>query len=91
MQLSKLSQRLVLLLVVASVASSCSFIKKKPEKSNTTGWNYNDKNYGNFNVTKPKDIKTAPGLVFVQGGTFTMGQLPKISWAIGQRSPSCNG
>jgi sulfatase modifying factor 1 len=24
-------------------------------------------------VVKPKDIKTAPGLVFVQGGTFTMG------------------
>jgi len=73
MQLSRISQNIVLLLVVAGFASSCSFFKKKPEKSNTTGWNYNDKNYGNFNVVNPKDIPTAPGLVFVQGGTFTMG------------------
>jgi gliding motility-associated lipoprotein GldJ len=48
--------------------------KKKAEKSTATGWNYNDKNQGNFYVAKPQDIKTAPGLVFVQGGTFTMGQ-----------------
>ncbi|TAF49802.1 MAG: gliding motility lipoprotein GldJ, partial [Sphingobacteriia bacterium] len=32
-----------------------------------------DKNYGNITKANPKDIKTAPGLVFVQGGTFTMG------------------
>jgi gliding motility-associated lipoprotein GldJ len=43
------------------------------KKSAVTGWNYNDKTMGNFNVMKPKDINTAPGLVFVQGGTFTMG------------------
>jgi gliding motility-associated lipoprotein GldJ len=46
--------------------------KKKP-KSDMTGWNYNDKNMGGFNVAKPKDVKVGPGLVFVQGGTFTMG------------------
>ena len=44
------------------------------QKSSVTGWKYNDKTQGGFNVVKPKDIKTAPGLVFVQGGTFTMGQ-----------------
>lgn len=62
-----------MLLVVAGLATSCSLVKKKHDKSTATGWNYNDKNYGNFNVVKPKDIPTAPGLVFVQGGTFTMG------------------
>jgi gliding motility-associated lipoprotein GldJ len=56
--------------VAGLMVSSC---KKKMEKSPTTGWNYNDKSMGNFNVAKPKDIKTAPGLIFVQGGTFTMG------------------
>ena len=53
--------------------SACKVFSKKPEKSAVTGWNYNDKTMGNFNVMKPKDINTAPGLVFVQGGTFTMG------------------
>jgi gliding motility-associated lipoprotein GldJ len=56
--------------------SSCKnglFNKNKHEQSTATGWNYNDKDQGGFYVPKPKDIKTAPGLVFVQGGTFTMG------------------
>src|SRR4249920_2601087 len=47
--------------------------KKKPEHSDATGWNYNDKNQGGYYVFKAKDFKTGPGLVFVQGGTFTMG------------------
>ncbi|MFL9482438.1 SUMF1/EgtB/PvdO family nonheme iron enzyme [Chitinophagaceae bacterium LWZ2-11] len=63
----------VLLLAAAGSIASCNIFKKKKEQSTVTGWNYNDKTQGNFNVAKPKDIKTAPGLVFVQGGTFTMG------------------
>src|ERR1043165_6976059 len=47
---------------------------KKGGKSEVTGWNYNDKNMGGFSVAKAKDQNTGPGLVFVQGGTFTMGQ-----------------
>ena len=38
-----------------------------------TGWNYNDKNMGGFNQSPVKEQSTGPGLVFVQGGTFTMG------------------
>ncbi len=73
MQLLKTTRHLVLLLAVSGSMASCSFFKKKPEKSTATGWNYNDKDQGNFTVAKPKDVQTAPGLVFVQGGTFTMG------------------
>lgn len=73
MQLLKTGRNLVLLMAVAGSVASCSLFKKKKEKSAVTGWNYNDKDQGNFTVAKPKDIKTAPGLVFVQGGTFTMG------------------
>ena len=62
-----------MLLAVMGSFASCSIFKKKSEKSSATGWNYNDKDQGNFYVAKPKDIKAAPGLVFVQGGTFTMG------------------
>lgn len=61
------------LILSLGVLGSCNLFKKKTEKSGVTGWNYNDKTQGGFNVAKPKDIKTGPGLVFVQGGTFTMG------------------
>ncbi|TAF49310.1 MAG: gliding motility lipoprotein GldJ, partial [Sphingobacteriia bacterium] len=73
MQVSKIARQTTVLLVGVSLAASCSLFKKKADKSNVTGWNYNDKNYGNITKANPKDIKTAPGLVFVQGGTFTMG------------------
>jgi formylglycine-generating enzyme len=59
-------------LLVACVAAFAS-CKPKAQKSSVTGWNYNDKTQGGYYVTKPADVKTGPGLVFVQGGTFTMG------------------
>jgi len=46
---------------------------KRAAKSSVTGWNYDDKNMGNFHVSKIKYPKAGPGLVFVQGGTFVMG------------------
>ena len=69
----------ILLSSAALLLSSCKnglpFIgKKKKEASDVTGWNYNDKNMGGYQVSKSKDQATGPGLVFVQGGTFTMGQ-----------------
>jgi gliding motility-associated lipoprotein GldJ len=73
MQLLKATRNLVWLFAIAGSVTSCGIFKGKSEKSTATGWNYNDKNQGNFSVAKPKDIKTAPGLVFVQGGTFSMG------------------
>src|SRR5205809_7279506 len=62
-------------MLVSSVITftSCSLFKKKQQSSSATGWNYNDKNQGGYQVAKPKDVKAGPGLVFVQGGTFTMG------------------
>ena len=42
-------------------------------KSNSTGWNYNDPNYGGFTVAKAKAQKPGPGLVAIEGGTYTMG------------------
>jgi len=66
----------ILLLSAIVAFASCKnggIFKKKSEKSTATGWNYNDKNQGGYFVARPKDIKTGPGLVFVQGGTFTMG------------------
>ena len=44
-------------------------------KSDKTGWKYNDPKYGGVEYKKPKEQKTAPGLVFIPGGAFIMGQV----------------
>ena len=64
-------KNLFILLSCTAAVSSCSSNKK--EKSSVTGWNYNDKNMGGYQVSKEKEQRTGPGLVFVQGGTFQMG------------------
>lgn len=66
------------LLALTVLFSSCKgglFGKKKFDKSDATGWNYNDKNQGGFQVAKGKEQGLGPGLVFVEGGTFMMGQV----------------
>src|SRR5690606_3590422 len=64
-------KNLTILACCAVMAVSCG--KKKTAKSDVTGWNYNDKNQGGYQVAKETEQRTGPGLVFVQGGTFTMG------------------
>ncbi|HTB06914.1 MAG TPA: SUMF1/EgtB/PvdO family nonheme iron enzyme [Bacteroidia bacterium] len=51
------------------LASSCSH-----ERSSVTGWNYNDPKNGGFEVMPYEEQETGPGLVFIEGGTFTMGR-----------------
>ena len=51
------------------VLGSCS----KTEKSATTGWNYNEQEWGGFEKLDYEGQVTGPNLVLVQGGTFTMG------------------
>lgn len=45
----------------------------KKEKSAVTGWNYNDAKWGGFETYDYAGQETGPGLVLVEGGTFTMG------------------
>ena len=67
-------KNLILFLAVAGSIVSCKSNKGgKSGKSSVTGWNYDDKNMGNYHVNKMKYPKAGPGLVFVQGGTFAMG------------------
>lgn len=47
--------------------------KNSNKASKTTGWYYNDPNYGNFSVTEAADERIGPGLVPIEGGAFTMG------------------
>lgn len=50
--------------------SSCSH-----ETSTSTGWSFNDEKNGGFEKTPFMDQETGPGLVFIEGGAFTMGQV----------------
>ena len=70
-------KKLAIFLSCAVLVASCKnggLFKKKAEKSEVTGWNYNDKNMGGYQIAKSREQGQGPGLVFVQGGTFTMGQ-----------------
>ncbi|PHR99556.1 MAG: gliding motility lipoprotein GldJ [Leeuwenhoekiella sp.] len=43
--------------------------------SRATGWSINDKNGGFQANTDYKEQEAAPGLIFIEGGTFTMGRV----------------
>lgn len=64
------------LLILTIVVSSCSLFGGKKSKgvSSTTGWTLNDPKTGGFEVNLAYDQQTGPGLVFIEGGTFTMGR-----------------
>lgn len=69
-------KRLIFYLLVASAAPalvSCSDKAPKKDKSNTTGWKYNDRSWGGFEATNYAGQPTGPGLVFIEGGTVTLG------------------
>ena len=50
-----------------------SCFKSNDQVSRTTGWSYNDPANGGFNVVESAEQITGPGLVPIEGGTFTMG------------------
>ena len=43
------------------------------ERSTATGWEYNNYENGGFEKFDAQEQETGPGLVFIEGGTFTMG------------------
>ncbi|MDR1756580.1 MAG: SUMF1/EgtB/PvdO family nonheme iron enzyme [Culturomica sp.] len=58
-------------------ATSCQKVKSLfggGKKSSTTGWAYNDKKNGGIEYREVKKQKAGPGLVFIPGGTFILGQ-----------------
>jgi gliding motility-associated lipoprotein GldJ len=52
-----------------TVLASCA-----REASSSTGWNYNDPRTGGFQKVPFVDQETGPGLILIEGGTFTMGR-----------------
>lgn len=63
-----------LLAVLALFTVSCGGSKNKGV-SPTTGWEYNDPENGGFEVLQGVEQETGPGLVFIEGGSFTMGRV----------------
>ncbi len=66
-------------LLAMAFLSSCSLFSgggggRSGNVSPTTGWNYNDPDLGGFEVVSGSEQETGPGLVFIEGGTFTMGR-----------------
>ena len=63
--------RLSLLALLSIIVTSCG----KNNASRGTGWGINEKNKGFQYNTDFEEQETGPGLVFIEGGTFTKGQV----------------
>ena len=68
----KLATSVFAFIAITACSSSSS---KNANSSRGTGWQINDKQGGFQYNTNFKEQETAPGLVFVEGGTFTMGKV----------------
>lgn len=68
---------LTAIVAVLFLLASCGNkdISSSGNTSETTGWDYNDPDNGGFEVNTDYNQKTGPGLVFIEGGTFTMGRV----------------
>ncbi|WP_353089235.1 gliding motility lipoprotein GldJ [Flavobacterium sp.] len=69
--------------ILLAVFSSCSKKSSSNSGSKATGWKINDKKGGFQYASKFKKQETGPGLVLVEGGTFTMGKVaddPMHDW-----------
>ncbi len=64
---------------LVSLCASCGIIGKgnkggKSGRSATTGWKYNDTEWGGFEKLDYEGQLAAPNMVLIEGGTFNMGQ-----------------
>ncbi|CAM1373338.1 Gliding motility lipoprotein GldJ [Tenacibaculum litopenaei] len=66
---------LSLVAITGLLVASCSSRRGgSSSQSSLTGWNFNDPNYGGFLKGKYKEGNNVPpGMVHIEGGTFTMG------------------
>ena len=67
--------RLLLVVALFTSLTGCKKSSRSGNSSRGTGWQINAKQGGFQYNTNFKDQETAPGLVFVEGGTYTMGKV----------------
>lgn len=78
-----MAMRLFFAVILLAGFSSCSKKSSSNTGSKATGWKINDKKGGFQYASKFKKQETGPGLVLVEGGTFTMGKVaddPMHDW-----------
>ena len=68
----KIKKLIPILLGITAIISTTSCERKT---SSTTGWNYNDEKNGGFEYVFYEGQETGPGLVLIEGGTFSMGRV----------------
>ena len=69
-----IGKKVLLAVLIAGFLASCG--KKGRTSSELTGWNFNDPTYGGFTAnTNYQGQKVPPGMVLIEGGTFTMGRV----------------
>jgi gliding motility-associated lipoprotein GldJ len=72
----KIALRLIPAVIAVFILSGCSEdITDSGKVSSATGWTYNTEDNGGFEVATAVEQETGPGLVFIEGGTFTMGKV----------------
>ena len=72
------TNKLILIVSCAVILHSCSKTKRSYPESSTTGWEYNNSTNGGFEVNDNygfTEQQLGPGLVFIEGGSFTMGRV----------------
>ncbi|MGB5384377.1 MAG: gliding motility lipoprotein GldJ [Lutimonas sp.] len=68
------SNKLLIILLSAVALTSCN--KSSKGVSTLTGWEYNDPKYGGFETNPSfRETPPPPGMVLIEGGTFTMGSV----------------
>jgi gliding motility-associated lipoprotein GldJ len=67
--------KVILILTLSVVLTGCKKSSSSKNSSRATGWQINDRNGGFQYNTSFKEQETSPGLVFVEGGTFTKGRV----------------
>jgi gliding motility-associated lipoprotein GldJ len=80
---NKLTLKLFILLISTTLLVSCNKSRNYNDSSRATGWKVNAKEGGFQYSPDRKEQETGPGLVFVEGGTFTMGRVqddPMHDW-----------
>jgi formylglycine-generating enzyme len=69
-KIRKIFNQVMLMILAITFFSAC-----RKEQSSTTGWNLNDSKNGGFEKAPYQEQETGPGLILVEGGSFTMGRV----------------
>ena len=81
--IKNLAFKLIIVLFTATLFVSCNKTRDYKGSSRATGWKVNAKEGGFQYNAEAKEQETGPGLVFIEGGTYTMGRVqddPMHDW-----------